>query len=584
MAKPPDDSLGREFENEPADELGKAFAAEPPHPVLRYKGVPHAAQGESNTPDWSHTEEVQPGDRVDASKIDVWDSALRAAPQGLSAGFDDEAAGAMGAVLSRGIPGEERSFLEAYRDERDEHRRYNDIYEQAHPYVTTGTRMAGDMTVQTLAALATGGASLTPTAQAKWGALNALGASRDELTTGDPLEYEDAGLKMAAGAGASYLLSRGGRALADKLINTAGRRAAAEKGIKEAEERAAAIAAEKAREETQRAVSSAGGQSVHLMNIAKSAAIMDDLPPMPAETAQGYAARLNAGARAALKKIGELEDALGASGREETSGGPLATELASKAKAFEKAQRAAEEVAHWREVAERLRQRAAEVLKTGAIPDAARASGQDLLKTAGMREAISNAMENMAEDVPGEAARVLAAREMAKTVAEGEKARAAEYLKQQLDPSEWMKRQVNPRIARYGPVFAGNLAGGAAGVVLGSGFDGSVAKVATVLAAQSAGTLAGAGIRPALQSLKRLAKTPLAEVMWNKALLGTLQASPALLGAFGPMLVREYQRNGEEGVIAMDYALRDNPDWEDVRSQVMGGAAPYEVKKTRYTP
>ena len=150
------------------------------------------------------------------SSISELESAARGAAQGLSFGFADEGAGALGA-LSDKLSGKEGDLSELYKKHRDESRALYDEAHKANPKSYTAGEITGGVLPAFLPGVgAASGAStlarLGRTALA--GGAFGLGNSNADLTKG---EVGKAALDTAIGAGTGALLQHGAEKLAPKL-------------------------------------------------------------------------------------------------------------------------------------------------------------------------------------------------------------------------------------------------------------------------------------------------------------------------------------------------------------------------------
>ena len=120
---------------------------------------------------------LQQAEKQDISKLESFG---RAAVEGASLGFSDEASGLLRAGV-RKIQGDETDFNEAYEQERDIERERNRLAEEANPI----TSLAGGLGGGVVPAVATGGASLGITgfrAAAVLGGLSGVGFSNAKGT------------------------------------------------------------------------------------------------------------------------------------------------------------------------------------------------------------------------------------------------------------------------------------------------------------------------------------------------------------------------------------------------------------------
>ncbi len=133
---------------------------------------------------------------------------------GLTRRFGDELQGAALAPFTRG---EDESFLDAYRRERDEARAAEAATKAAHPTLHGAAELGGTLANEAALAALTGGASATPAGQAATGAAEGLGGSEADLTTGDIWALGRAGADAAGGAVLSYGGAKAGEAVAPYL-------------------------------------------------------------------------------------------------------------------------------------------------------------------------------------------------------------------------------------------------------------------------------------------------------------------------------------------------------------------------------
>ena len=154
----------------------------------------------------------------------------RGGAQGLTLGFGDEISGGVRATIDRLMNGPresvvlEPSFIDKYKEFRDESRAANEAAEEAHPLAYGGTRFVGAVAPAVAATVATKGAAapvalraLAPTGIKGLAALAAtegVGYSEADLTEGEVRDLaRDAALSGLMGAGVGY----GGQKLS-KLI------------------------------------------------------------------------------------------------------------------------------------------------------------------------------------------------------------------------------------------------------------------------------------------------------------------------------------------------------------------------------
>lgn len=117
------------------------------------------------------------------------------------------------------------SVLDDYREGRDAHRRYDQRAFDDQTAAYMGGAIGADIPIQALLATATGGASLTPQAQAAIGAVHGFGSSEADLTRPSVGNVANAVGSSALGAGMGYGVTRVAQGLGSAWQNSGARKA-----------------------------------------------------------------------------------------------------------------------------------------------------------------------------------------------------------------------------------------------------------------------------------------------------------------------------------------------------------------------
>lgn len=150
------------------------------------------------------------------------EAAVRGFNQGATLGFADEAIAKIEEALpwTRTTVGElaqgkvNKAPAQTYVQARDAQRALERRTEEAQPEAYFGGQLAGGLAAESALATATGGASLTPTAQAGLGAVAGLGNSQADLTKG---EYGRAALDTAVGGAIGGVAGKLGQKVGEGL-------------------------------------------------------------------------------------------------------------------------------------------------------------------------------------------------------------------------------------------------------------------------------------------------------------------------------------------------------------------------------
>lgn len=116
--------------------------------------------------------------------------------------FTDEIGGGAQAAWDTLTGDQKKSFMDLYRQHRDEIRQGNKEAQEAHPYYYGGAQVGSAL----LTAPLTGGTSIANLALQ--GAAQGLGGSDQDLTTGDPEAYLDTAKNTAIGAGTGAVIGK----------------------------------------------------------------------------------------------------------------------------------------------------------------------------------------------------------------------------------------------------------------------------------------------------------------------------------------------------------------------------------------
>lgn len=185
------------------------------------------------SPEWATTVEAP-----EPNSIGPLRAALMGATQGVTGRASDELSGLLGASahgLSGALglnepktqivseqdptPRPEPTLGDVYRDERDADRLQNEMAREQNKAQHIGGEVGGDILLQSILAAASGGASLTPGAQAAIGGATGLMGSEADLTKPTLDNYLKAGGQSAATAALSGLGAAGARKFANWLGN-----------------------------------------------------------------------------------------------------------------------------------------------------------------------------------------------------------------------------------------------------------------------------------------------------------------------------------------------------------------------------
>jgi hypothetical protein len=139
--------------------------------------------------------------------VGTGEAGLRALEQGATVGWGSELNGGIQALLQKYAQGSPPDLIDLYRQNRDLERQKFEAAEQAHPTISKIGNVAGAI----IPALATGGGSLAEEGLvgaaelgAKYGAVNALGQSKADLTDPTLQNLTKAAKETAGGAALGY--------------------------------------------------------------------------------------------------------------------------------------------------------------------------------------------------------------------------------------------------------------------------------------------------------------------------------------------------------------------------------------------
>lgn len=516
----------------------------------------------------------EPGmlDRIGGALSSAGDAAndiLRLGLQGATKRFSDEGVGLLESTFPRLALGPGEFFdpsvptpeAKSYAEARDAERAAIEQSRANLPRgVGTGVEIAGDI----LTDVATGGAGNTYKGAAAMGALSGLGASEADLTKGD---VGGAARDTALGAG----LSVAGKAVGDKLGEGYGRVRdwviqRAQRGQAAARELAEAQAADLVGKQVQQARSAAGSAASNARNAVEN---IEGIV-LPVENVR----RTVGEARdAALGQIDALDDAIEAAEARaramgidlEDLGAGRRGEFLAKGGRLDKAQKAAASLQALRSAREDVVDQYKELLARGAddafdVDYGALREAQGALRADPRFESLkANVLKNSLNDFDRVAADAVAKREAFRQALSSQSADEAAMAENLLSGREF-RNQLGQRLQRYGSPLVGSALGAGAGAAVGIATGGDPADMALY-------ALGGAGVRPALQSFKRLAQQPATRnAVWS-GIEWLARTAPESFGKYAGAVTSALAR-GPEALKAMDKVLRDtDPEWRQLREQ-----------------
>lgn len=505
---------------------------------------------------------------VDPSKAD---SFVRGGRQGASLGFADEDTALKAAVLGAGgdalsaiqegrfsdlaaLPGR---AVEGYRAIRDVERRADEQARSAN----TKSFIGGEIVGGAPTVLLPGGAGRQALALAAGaGAAGATGRSEAETASG---LAQDAALGGALGAAGQAIGSKVGEGL-DAARQWVLRRA--QQGKDAAATLAGAQAKDLIGKQVKQAQSAAGSAASNARNVMENVEGIN-LPVDNARRTVGEARE------ALLGQIDALDDALeAATARAQAMGVDPSSlspgrvgEFLAKGSKLDKAQKAAKSIQALQAAREKLvgeyqglGQRAVDELlpdEFGPLREAQAALRSDPR----FEDLKQNVLKNSLRDFDSAAAKAVAERE-AFQQALASQADDEAALAQRLLSGEEALSQVGQRVQRYAAPLAGSLLGGGigAGVGLAVGNDPTDALLYG---------LGGAGARPAIQAVRRMAGHPSVQNAAWSGLERLAKMAPESFGRFsGP--VSQAAARGPEALQALEKVLNDtSPEWRAMRER-----------------
>lgn len=414
-----------------------------------------------------------------------------------------------------------------YREGRDDYRADTDRIREAAPVATFAGEVAGGILPGVLTAGAaspatvgvarglgtigggTGGALMSQApnlgarilasagAGGSLGLLSGMGNTNADLTRGSPLDVVQALKDMGTGGllggvlgGVAPALSAGAGALVQK-----GRELQSA-----AQQRAQALAREAIQKELNSARGALGGATQGLNRTMENIARVEVTPAQ--QTAGDLGRQLQSAARAAREEADNLMQGLIGRGREDAveAGG----EWLSKGSRLDRAQRAAQRAKQLTDGAARAERQASEllaraddVLSTDDVAAQVNAARQRLMQSPEWSQGNAALLSSQLDEFVPELQRVQAARQAFEAASEqfpqAVQDRAARLVGPQA-AGDWAKRVAT----RYAAPLTGAVLGGQAGGTLGAGIG-----LATGEGIHALAGLAGAGVRPALQSIRR---------------------------------------------------------------------------------
>lgn len=163
---------------------------------------------------------------------------------------------------------------------------------------------------------------------------------------------------------------------------------------------------------------------------------------------------------------------------------------------------------------------------TGALTSEQRALLATLRQNGTLPALEAKLADSMLEKVPGAAGKVDISRAAYEGLRDGQNEAAAKVAEELLSPGE-AKRQVMERVKRYAPTLAGAYAGPLAGA-------GSMLAMGGGTSEALFGALAGAGARPALRAVERMAAHPSVQRGMYSPLQRLAGGASSLAGSAGP--------------------------------------------------
>jgi hypothetical protein len=175
-----------------------------------------------------------------------------------------------------------------------------------------------------------------------------------------------------------------------------------------------------------------------------------------------------------------------------------------------------------------------------------------------LQELERGVVESYADALPEQLAKIQAKREVVSTLKENADASIREAAQKQLSGEAAFARAKELAL-RYGPPAIGSVAGstfgGPVGAMVGAGAGALAGR-----AVDAMGALAGAGMRPALQSLYRtVTQYPAVKNALGKFILGLTEKTPGVLGPYAALLANA-AADGEDTLLATHLAMSDSDE------------------------
>lgn len=501
--------------------------------------------------------------------FDTSPDVLRLALQGATKRYSDEAQGLLESTFPRLALGPGEFFdpsvptpaPQSYAQARDASRANIEQSRQNLPKgVGTAVEIAGDIASD----IATGGAGNTYKGAAAMGALSGLGSSTADLTQGDVGgavgDTAIGGALGVAGKAVGDAIGSGYSSVRDWVLRRAGA------GKEAAEALAEAQAKDLVGKQVQQARSAAGSAASNARNAVENIEGID----LPAENVRRTVGEAR---EAVMGQIDALDDAIeAAEARAQAMGIDIQDlgagrrgEFLAKGGRLDKAQKAAASLQSLRGAREDLVGQYKELLTRG-VDDAldvdygALREAQGALRADPRFESLkANVLKNSLNDFDRVSADALAKREAFHQALSSQSADEA-AMAQRLLSGEEARNQLGQRLQRYGAPLVGSALGAGAGAAVGIATGGDPADMALY-------ALGGAGVRPALQSFKRLAQQPAVQHAAWSGIEWLARSSPESFGKYAGAVTQALAR-GPEALKALDKVLNDtDPQWRQLRAQ-----------------
>jgi hypothetical protein len=499
------------------------------------------------------------------------DSFLRGGRQGAALGFADEDTALKATALGVGadaltairegrfsdLAGLPSKAVEGYRTLRDAERRMDTQAREANPKAFIGGEIVGGAP----AVLLPGGTSRTAYLAATGaGALSGAGHSEEATPAG---VVGDAALGGALGLG--------GKAVGDALgegVTRASRAlmGRAQEGKAYARELAGALAERDVGKIVQSLRGEAGGAASRAANVVSN---IDDIrlpTDAPGRTVGELRDAISAQIRTLDNAMAEARARAIASGLDpDNLGVGRAGEFLAKGSKLDAAQKSAQKLASYAAAREALEQQLddlAGVAGNAALPDdmgALRSAQAGLREDPRFLDLKQNVLRNSLEDFPDAAAEAVGRREAYRQALASRPEAVAKRSEQLLSGGAAVE-QVKQRVQRYAAPLAGSLMGGGAGAAVGLAVGNDPTDALLY-------GLGGAGARPALAAVRRMAGHPaVLNAAWS-SLEAVAKTAPETLGKYAGVVTSALAR-GPEALRAVEKVLNDtDPEWRTMRQK-----------------